>query len=108
MADILEQLTKTRIRSVKVTLELLNEKDEIVLTDFDVFYKSRNTREIRNALESVKEENLYIADVLANRLVKLVSKDGEEIFPTIELLDGIELDNLKLIEKAINGNADPK
>ena len=110
---LIDQLTKTRIRSTKVTLNLLDQNEKPLQESFEIFYKSRTTSDVREtqklALEKAeKKEMLLVSDALSRRLTLIRSEDGSEIVPTLELLDGMEIDNLRIIEKALDEDADPK
>lgn len=111
--SIAANLIKVAIHQVDVELEVLNEKDQFIKVPVTVFYKSRSTKETRAEEQRRKEkeavgDTLFLADLFLTRLTKIVEKDGTVIDITEELLDGMDVRNLKRIERAILDNSDPK
>lgn len=107
MMNLLKKLTKQRVKSVKVTLDLPNENGEVLPASFEVFYKTRTTAEAKKEQELFEDRQkqgrvVFISDLLINRITKLVSISGEEISVTQELLDGMDISNVILIQNAIN------
>ena len=112
MSFLANQLKNLPIREASATLQVL-EDGAIVTKAVTVKYKSYTVKQLREqqTLFNTKREageTVFISDTLIQRVTELIEADGTVVEVTQDLLAEMDIENLKAIEKAIDGDSNPK
>lgn len=91
------------IRHTSAPFEYI-EKGKFITVQIGVTYKGTTISEIKNRKESAN----YFSDLLEGTVLSLTDPDGKVVDVTKELLENMDVKNLKAINKAINDDQDPK
>lgn len=97
------------IRETTAEFKSQNE-GEIVSEQIKIRYRSLSVKALKELKQSIREkgEDAYISDNVAALVTELVSASGKSVSPDVDFFEEMDLENLKAIKNAIDGDLDPK